>query len=82
MRILALWHHPQTQNPELTNLKKRKLKDLLHLLRVGTALLLNCLASYGVAKWHENSNSMRDFKTRYIRTPAAKVLIKMPEEPI
>jgi len=50
-----------------------KQEDLPHCLRVLKALYLNHLASYGVAKWCENTESMWAFKVQF-HIPAPKVL--------
>jgi len=47
------------RNPKLSNFFRCSLEDLPHLLQLFlTALLLNRLASYGVAKWSKNGSSM------------------------
>jgi len=62
----------ETQNQKIFS--HCELEDWLHLFRISTVLLCNQQESYGVAKWHENSSSMRDFEVRIFHTPVPKVL--------
>jgi len=52
-----------------------KQEDLPHCLRVLKALYLNHLASYGVAKWCENTESMWAFQSTILYTSTKGVKV-------
>jgi len=66
--------HKKTRNPKLKNFVSLPTRRLAKPFEGWNRSLPQSNGEL-VAKWHENSSSMHYFKVRYIRTPAANMLI-------